>query len=448
MSRTEMESAIDQTLELGKARGLQMDALAIARESTAVAYQGRKLEQFSFSETRQLGVRVFDGKHEGVAYTESLDAEALATMVDEAVANSRMIEREWISALPGAATFKKMDSLYNPALDNVPPERKLEAAQTLEAAALDFDKRITNVASARYGDSRAQVWVANTQGLRGHYQTNSCMAYAHCMAADQNGNVMGYEYQMGRDFNKLDPAAIARAGAEKTLKRLGAQRPATGKYTVVFENRVAEDLVGTLGDYFSAKSVDEKTSPLAGKLGQKIFSSQLTIVDDPFSTAAMGSRPFDEEGYASVATPLVEGGTVKNFLTNSVLAQKMKLPHTASAARGPSTDLEVSYSNLIVTPGSHSFDSLVAADQKVILITSLLGMAGFRAASGDFSIPVEGYLYENGKPVTALKDFLISGNILQLFSAVEAVGQDVLAPVGTTVCPSLLVRDLNVSGQS
>ncbi len=74
-------------------------------------------------------------------------------------------------------------------------------------------------------------------------------------------------------------------------------------------------------------------------------------------------------------------------------------------------------------------------------------LSSFRkATSGDFSIPVEGYLYEKGQPSGALKYFLISGNVLQLLGDVDAVGSDALAPVGTIICPLLLVHGLNVSG--
>lgn len=446
MSR-EMDNAIDHLLSEAGKQKLDMEVLGTQHSSTAISFQSRKMDQFSFSETRQLGVRVIDGKHEGVAYTESLDRESLNQMLLEARENARMIQREWVAELPSPAKFPAMD-LYNAALDQVPMEEKISAAATLESAALDYDKRITNVAYARYGDAAQQTWIANTKGMRGTYKMNVCYAYARCLAKDGEANVMAGEYETHRGFDKMDTSKVARTAAGKTLERLGAVRPETGKYTIVFENRVAESLIGMIANYFSAKSVDEKTSPLSAKLGQKVFSAELTITDDPFYRDGGGTRPFDDEGFPSRTTVLVQNGQVNSFLTNSVLARKMNLPHTASAARAPSTDLDVSASNLVVKAGPHSMDALLNSDQKVILVTEILGMAGFRATSGDFSIPVEGQLYENGKRVKPLKDFLISGNILQLLGAVEGVGNDVLAPTGNIVCPSLLVRGLNVAGQA
>lgn len=443
-----MNDAIDTVLDSAKKKGLALDVLGVQRKSTAIAFQDRKLDTFSFSETCQLGVRVLDGRHEGLAYTESLERDSLEAMVNDAAANARMIQKEIASDLAGPVRLPSIDKIYDPSLEQVAIEDKIQAAALLEAGALDFDKRITGLAYTRYGDGTAEVWVANTLGLRGSYKTASVSAYSYCLAKDKDANVMDGELRMARRFQDLNTLDIARTAAENTLMRLGSVRPKTGHATVVFENQVAEELIGLITDYFSAKEVDQQTSPLAGRLGQTLFSQHLTLIDDPFLAAATGCRPFDEEGYASHTTPLVEDGRLVNFLTNSVYAKKMKLPHTASAARSPATELEVSTSNVVVKPGSQSFAQLLSADKKVILITSFKGTAGFRSASGDFSIPVEGVLYENGQRVVALKDFLISGNVLELLGSVEAVANDAKSPTGSIVCPSLLVRDVNISGQA
>jgi PmbA protein len=447
-SNQQMEQALDYLLETAKEQKLALEVMAFQKSSTGISFQERKLEQFSFSETRQLGLRVLDGKHEGVAYTESLDRDSLDNVLSEARANAKMIEREWISQLHAEKNLPQMNELYNPSLEDVSTDDKIEAAKLLESAALDFDPRIEKVASARYGDTKFESWLANSEGLRASFKGNTCFGYAYPMAKDGDNNVMAYHYGAGRDFKKLDAAAIAKRSAEKTLQRIGASRPKTGLYTVVFENRVAESLIEMITGYFSAKSVDKKSSPLAGKLGQPVLSKKLNLTDDPFFTAGHGARPFDDEGYVSRKTALVENGVIANFLTNSIMAKKLNLAHTASAARSPSSDLDVSASNVVVTPGKSSLNDLLNADGQVILITDVLGRAGFRATSGDFSLPVEGHLYSQGKASRPLKDFLISGNILQLLNAVEEVGSDALAPIGNTICPSLLVRGVNVAGQA
>lgn len=443
-----MDQAIDFVLDSAARRKTPVEILANEKKNTTVSVQGRKVDQFSFAETRQIGVRVIEGRHEGLAYSESLEPESLEDMLDEAVRNSKVIEKGFASTLRGSGSLPNMDFIFNPALDEVAPEEKVQEALNMEAAALDHDSRITNVAYAMYRDVWWRSTIANSNGLRSSYQANSCSAGVMCLAKDQDGNVSAGEFTVSRDFNKLGAIENAKHAARRTLERLGARRPTTGRYTVVFENRIAEDLVGMISGYFSAKSVDESTSPLKGKLGQKLFSPKFTLHDDATYKAGNASRPFDDEGYAGQRIVLIQNGEIVHFLTNSVLAAKMKLPHTAHASRSPATDLGVSPSNLIVQPGTQTLKELLQSDRQVILITNIMGMAGFRAASGDFSLPVEGFLYENGQLKHGLKDFLISGNILGLFGSVEAFGNDVLMPLGSVICPSLLVRDLNVSGAS
>ncbi len=443
-----MNDAIEHVLDRAKAAKVDAEVLAVHSRSTGIAYQARKLEQFTFSETHQLGVRVLDGKHEGMAYTESLEPESLTQALSEALANARMIEREWISELVGARSLPELKGMYNASLEEVPVNAKIAAAESLEAAALDFDPAITSVAYTRYSDGSTTSWIANSKGLRGSYRQNYCMGYTFCLAKDGEASVMDGEFSMEHSFEKLDAAGIARKAAAQTLARRGAVRPQTGKYTVVFENRAAEKLIGLVTGYFSAREVDESTSPLKGRLGEKVFSEKLSLIDDPSYIQAPNCRPFDDEGFAAQATPLVENGVVRAFLTNSVLARKLKLPHTASAARSPSTDLDVASSNVLVRPGKTAFADLMKSAPQVILITDLKGTAGFRHTSGDFSIPMEGYLYQNGARTVPLKDFLVSGNILQMLNQVSEVGNDLVQPTGSVVSPSLLISEVNVSGKS
>ena len=443
-----MNDAIDYLLDSAKENKVDLEVLAVQSKSTGVGFQSRKLDQFSFSETHQLGVRVIDGRHEGMAYSESLERGSLDETLSEARANARLIERKWISDLTSARTLPELQGMYNPQLEDVPVSDKLKAAEILESAALDFDPAITAVAYTRYSDGSATSWIANTKGLRGSYRQNYCTGYTFCLAKDGDGSVMDGEVLMAQSFATLDPRGIARKAAEQTLARRGAVRPQTGKYSVVFENRAAEKLIGLIAGYFSAKEIDNDTSPLKGKRGERVFSKKINLLDDPFVTQAMGCRPFDDEGFASQRTTLVEEGVIQSFLTNSVLARKLGLPHTAHAARSPSTDLDVGTTNLVLRPGTRSFADLVNSAPTVILITDLKGTAGFRHTSGDFSIPMEGFLYENGARTTALKDFLVSANILQMLGAVSEIGNDVLAPTGSVISPSLLIPDVSVSGKS
>jgi PmbA protein len=442
-----MDQAVTSVIEAGRKRGLALDVMAVHNNNSSIMFHDRKMEQFKVAETRQLGVRVLTSAgHEGVAYTESLSADALDEVLNAAEANARLIQREFVSDLPGPAKLPTIAGIYDEKLAATPIEDKIETARRLEDAALSADARL-RVPRAVYADSVQQVWLANSHGFINSYRTADAWTFSSCTAKDGEATVSTYEYNLARRFADVDPAALGRKNAEKTLRRIGAQRPRTGRFTVVLDQRTAESLLGMIVGYFSAKKVDEKLSPVAERLGQKVFSNLLTLIDNPLLPAAPGCRPFDDEGFPTRATTLVADGVVNQFLTNSVMAKKMGLAHTASATRSPSTDLSVGPSTVCVKPGTSDLKQLLSADRQVIVLTSILGTSGFRAASGDFSLPVEGLLYENGEPIGALKDFLISGNVLELLSAVEGVGSEVLSPIGGVISPHLLIRGVNIAGQ-
>lgn len=251
-----------------------------------------------------------------------------------------------------------------------------------------------------------------------------------------------------RDAMKFDAPKIARTATEKALARLGAAPPTTGKYPVVIDADVASELFGLISDYFSAKSVHEKSSLFMSDLGRSIASSRLTVVDDPFFSGGLGTRSFDSEGAPSRLTPLITDGVLSHFLTNSVYAARMDLPHTANAARGARSELDIGISNLIVTPGSKGLADLLSAYPKVIYVTDFTGYhAGFNHGSGDFSLQAEGELWEGGSRVRPLCDFVVAGNIKQLLLDIEDLSSRTLPPTGSVIAPDLLIRELSIAGQ-
>jgi PmbA protein len=172
------------------------------------------------------------------------------------------------------------------------------------------------------------------------------------------------------------------------------------------------------------------------------------LIDDPMNMAGTGVRPFDAEGAYSRKTVLFENGIVKNYLTNLEYAQKMNLPHTAHAARGPSSQMSISPSNLVVGLGQKSLAELVSAKGQVVFVTHFAGSlhSGFKESTGDFSIPAEGLLYENGHCVGPVDQFVLSGNVLELLRDIEDLGNEYSKSPGSILCPDVLVKSLSVAG--
>ena len=126
----------------------------------------------------------------------------------------------------------------------------------------------------------------------------------------------------------------------------------------------------------------------------------------------------------------------------------MNLPHTASAVRSPATGMDVGSSNLIVTKGFFSRQELLARYPKVVFLTEISGglHSGFKSTTGDFSLPGEGFLYENGKCMGPVDQFVFSGNILELLNGVEDLGNEYPDKLSSVLTPDLLLKELSFAG--
>lgn len=444
----QIQSAVEYVVSKAKTKGVKAEIIAIAKTQTKIQFQNRVLEQYSLSETAQLGVRILNKKNEGVAYTEDTRKASLDELIEEASSNSKFIEKEWTSQLNSGTQLPQMKELYDAASESVSVDEKMEIARQLEASALDTDPRIHSLPYGLYGDQISTFWIGNTEGLYGSYSTSASYVYGYALAKEGDIAVMGNDTRAGRNPRVISSAIAGSEAARHAISRLSAIRPKTGNYRVVFNSQAAQELLGLITRYFSAKAVDEKKSPFSGKLGENVASPIINFIDDPFSLLGFGGRPFDCEGFPSKKTPLIVNGKLENFLTNSVYARKMKLAHTASASRSPSTDLDIDISNLILEPGNTDLSDVTTGSEPTIVVDTILGSAGFRPNSGDFSLPVEGDLYRNSQKEIALKDFLVSGNILDVLKSVEAVGKEYLPTPGRVAAPFILVPSLSVSGEA
>jgi PmbA protein len=142
-------------------------------------------------------------------------------------------------------------------------------------------------------------------------------------------------YSVARTLAKLEsPEEVGRIAAERTLRRLGARKLKTQKVPIVFDRQTAGALLGHIFEAANGDAIYRHASFLAGKLGQKPFGSNLTVIDDGTIPGGFGSRPFDGEGVPTRRTTVIENGELKNYLLNTYTARKLNLATTGNASRG------------------------------------------------------------------------------------------------------------------
>ncbi|WP_374029818.1 TldD/PmbA family protein [Bdellovibrio bacteriovorus] len=443
-----IKNNFEKIAEQARKDGAKVEMLLSGGESLSIGYSKKKLESFESTQSQMAGLRVILGANQGYAYTENLSDESLLRTYREALNNAKTVQKEGSHNVPlqKPQTVQAMRNLFNP--EDIAMDKKLEVARLLEEQCLEKDARIQSVPYSGFSETTSFKRVLNSEGLDQEFKQSYFSGYAYPLAKEGESSKMGGEGFFARSFKEINPEEVTTEGVRKAVSRLGAQKLATGNYAVVIDRDQFPMILQMIHSYFSAKEVDEGKSLFKGKLGQKIASQKFQLLDDPFELRGTAVRPFDDEGAASQKTVLFENGVLKNFLTNLEYAQKMNLPHTSHARRSPASQQAIAATNLVVAKGTKSLQDLLQSHPKVVFLTEFSGglHAGFKESTGDFSMPAEGFLYENGKLVGAIDQFVMSGNVLDLLRDIEDLGNEYNKPGSSMICPDVLVKSLSFAG--
>src|SRR5213594_3561818 len=379
-----------------------------------------EIETLSHSREQRLALRVFAGRASAAASTSDLSRESLERVVDEATALARITAEDPHAGLPEpSALIERVPDLdLEDSSDDLSPEEKIEIARRAEAAALESDPRITNSEGAEYSDRRAHYAYATSHGFARGYATTS-FGISVAPIASRNG-------EMQRDY--WYSAARKRARLE---------------VPVVFDPDTAASLVRSIASAASGPSLDRRASFLLDRLGTKIAAPAVTIVDDALIPAALGSRPFDGEGLATVRAVLVREGVLESYLLDTYSARKLGLQSTHHAGRDGS-GVSVSTSNLMLLPGKTSPKELIGSVQNGFYVTELIGF-GVNGVTGDYSRGAVGLWIENGELAYPVEEVTVAGNLLEMLAAIDGVGDDLVLR-DRTVAPTVRIGRMVVAG--
>lgn len=415
-------------------------------KSFSVMINAQNIESFKYADAKGIGIRVLKDGKVGYSYTEKFDEDTFKKVIDEAVENARFSEDEAIVTMDNYPDIKEKPDVYCENLEKLEINKKIQFAKDLEKIALDADKKVINVPYAAFGNSNSYVRIVNSKGLDKEFRTNDAFAYLGVLAHSQQDKRMAFDFVAGRDFSKFDAKKLAEKCARRSTELLDGEEITSGVYPVVLTKEMMATVLGTFSGLFSAKSVQEGRSLLAGKLNSEIANELVTIVDDALHPEGYATRTFDSEGYPSQKTMLVEKGKLTSYLHNTITARKDKTKSTGNAARSYKGMLGISSSNFYLEPGDNEVEKLYSAHDTVVEIVSLQGMhSGCNPISGDFSLSAEGFLYQDGKKKHSLKPFTISGNFIDLLDSVEMIANDFKFDMSSVGSASTLISKLNIS---
>jgi len=449
MTPEELLDIADQAASMLSAEGLEgFDVYLRKHSGTSVEVKEQKLDAFESSVTWGIGVRAMaGGGRMGFSYATGSDT-AVENAVRSAVANARSAEPDehnGFAEKPSAPY--PVTGGFDPEMSKLGEDDKISRAVTVERAALGFDGRIRRVRKSSATFSESASAIATSTGIRVYSKSTSCSTGIMVVAEDESGSQMGYEFEYSRMSGGIDYEAVGISAAEKAVALLGAKKPPSGMFPVLLEREVATEFLGVLAASFSAEAVIKGKSMLADKVNKEVCSQSVNIYDDGLMDGGAATSPFDGEGVPSQKTPLVMAGVLQGFLHNTYTARRYGAVSTGNAQRGGfRTQPGVGGTNLYIEPGSATPAQMISSMDKGLIVRETLGMHTANPITGDFSIGVSGQWVESGKVVRPVREAAVSGNIIEIFRSIDAVGSDIRFR-GRLGAPSLLLSPISVSGE-
>ncbi|MGJ8622782.1 MAG: TldD/PmbA family protein [Yoonia sp.] len=438
----------DQILSAARRAGADAaDAIAVDGTSLSITVREGALEQAERSEGIDIGLRVFVGQRQACVSSSDTKPETLITMAERAVAMAKEAPADPHAGLADPSQLARdLDTdaleLFDPSAEPDPAALQEDAIRA-EAAALR-NKDVSQVQSASAGYGRRRIHLAATNGFSAGYARSD--RGLSCVAISGTGTGMERDYDYdSRVFQAdlRDAEEIGRIAAERAVERMGAKKPKTGAYPVLFDERVAGALIGSLLQATNGMMIARGSSWLRDAIGQEVLPSGLSIIEDPHRVRVTGSKLFDAEGLATSKRAIVDKGVLTGWTLDLATARKLEMESTANAARGTGSPPSPSLTNISLTQGDQSRDDLIKQMGTGLLVTSMIGST-INPNTGDYSRGAAGFWVENGEITYPVNECTVAGNLREMLRSIIPANDGRMHL--SRVVPSLLVEGLTLAG--
>ncbi len=428
--------------------GEQVEIVLGRSTSTTVKVFGGEVESFTSASTGGAGIRVVRDGRQGFAHCGSLDQVVLAETLAEARDNATFGEPDEFNGLvsPDGVPVLHQDS-WSDSVQGASDGERIANAIELERRTLSLDPRVTSARTTAYGDSWGESAVLSSTGIEVHQRGASCSASTQPMATDGAETQIGWGVDVARDPAALDLDQVAADAVERAVGLLGATKPPSGRMTILLEPRLAVTIMSLVAGMLAGDAVLKGRSPFADRLGERISSASVTLVDDPTRSESIGAEEHDGEGLACRRNDLIDDGVLSRFLHDGYTGRRSGVGSTGSAVRGVRSLPGVGAQLLVMSPGYRSFEDLVSSIDRGLYVASFAGLhSGVNPVSGDFSVGADGLLITAGSLGAPVRETTIASTLQRLLLDISEVGGDFeWLPGGSGGC-SLVIDDVTVSG--
>ena len=427
---------VERALRTALSRGGDWAELFWERHETLqLVLDDQRIEDAITGVDQGAGVRVVHGEQTVYAngnVTDVDDVMAIAGRAARSVADGTGLHEA------ARLTPDELPRPHSVAIDprSVPVERKVALLRLANEVARAYDPRVTQ-ATVSYAESVQEVVVANSDGVH-RTDTRVRVNFAvQVVAKDGVALESGFEAVRGTlGFEMLTDEAVRGAGeqaARRAVLNVGAKPAPAGTYTVVLSSEAGGTLIHeSVGHGLEADLNLKGLSVYSGRIGQKVASELITVVDDGRDPGQRGTAAMDDEGTPTQRTVLIEKGILKTYLSDRKHAEKLGIRRSGNARRESFRHLPICrMTNTMIAPGDSDPEEIVRSVKDGIFVKKM-GGGQVDVVSGNFAFEVtECYRIRDGKLAEPLRGATLVGQGPKLMSEIDMVGTDLGYSTGT-----------------
>ena len=386
----------------------QAEVIHLCGESVVVEYEANKLKASRAEQTEGLALRVVKGGRLGfAASTDMRDSDSLLS----SALDSAAFGEETTLRFPSPQAAPTVET-YDPRIAELPAARLVDIGrESLDVILAACPEARVNISLTRSVDL---LELENSAGTRVAFRRSPLVIIGEAWLIQNDDIRVLFEVATTAAWES-DYTAFARRLGEKLRAAKNLATVGPGRMPVLFSPTGFAALTAPLLEGLNGKNAFTGTSPLAGKVGEKLFHERFTVVDDGTLAGRPGSGPFDDEGVPHRRHTLVDKGVLTGFLYDLRTAARSGAEPTGNGSRSLFAPPEPAPANLLVCPGDTPRAEMIRGIADGLLVEDVLGAGQGNVISGAFSNPLDlAFRIHNGEIVGRVKNSAsISGNIYE-----------------------------------
>ncbi len=427
----EIEIAIYRKRNVGVDVELNQVALSSLSERTVSVIRGMK--------DKRIGIYVVDSDDEG----------EIRKGIEIAAKNAKNNERDerW-QGLPGEQKYEDVSIDLDYSIKSLSPDFFVELANEAMREINERDKNAM-VAGGASGFQWFENRIMNSHGIDVLQEFGGTFFYLFVVGRKENVVTPGIvDFEVRRD-SKITKDAVVNSILEKLQYAYNVKGANKTEGNILIEPlALAELLYFTLLPAVNGERKVKNTTPLANRVGERIFSEKITIYDDPWHPMSTNPVIADDEGVAARRNVIFDKGVFKGFLWNSYWGNISGEGSTGNGIRSLSTGgIGIGAHNLVIGKGNKRKEDIIGEIEEGFLISAFQGAHSSNPDTGDFSVVANpAFKIENGEIVGSTV-FMMSGNVYELLKNVEEISdtEKKIVMMGNGVFPDILFRDVKIA---